>query len=1029
MAETLKDLEGWQVIIKDDKGRIIEENNRRRSRKRGVENVYLQRISDGLSFGKGESVIFNDSITETYSVYLIHEIRLNTLNNLVEIWVFSYLRWFELKPKLYYEQFRPDLIKENQTMEFYNDKFLKEVNKSELYLTAELSEVWLKDFIGVGQILPVSKWDDNTTRKVEDKDFLVRYACEPTAERFVPIDIFQIIRRVKEMEPKQSDEYLKRISVPAAVNKISKQVLHKTAPENSAPENSAPENSAKRQQRLTKKSPMKEIKVEIPPNYSLGKVSLPFNRKISTPNGTLPLKNNSIHFKSSSGSPATPRPREDAARIVQRRPISKELVFSEEIPIYSSEQESENEYPQDLNSEIQQAQAPASVKPRSTARNRVEEDDDDRHEDFVDADNSMKVDGDSEIEEEIDESTSESSGEAISLIKKRRGAYDGNMNRKSRKIHRAETQELSQNDEIESSRSRLTGEDESLKTRDILKQNVTIVSSKAGKKTNVDEKTNATEGSTKGKGIQPLHTKDRAKVIDFAALAELKKKYQTILDRFTPSNQIMDLSQLKKVRETQSILDVAELENKFRRTNHTPQKDTILSKLDRKSDLKELIRDSLQKREPLNSQIEDFIKVFLPIYESLTSSQNKLFYIVDEDESTKSVLVKEVMEELVTSSKQNELPIFDYIYIDALEYNDNKRFFEKIWTAISKDALSGDISLEALNFYFTSVPKAKKRKTLILIQNFDNISSKETSEYFEKWISSENSKLSIIGVGRGNEAMKRQMNETPAFESYFTTITLNKITKDDLQRMIVKHLQSLLKPFYIRVNGKKEIALYNDISEGEKQKLPKNVSAIDHIINTKIIELIAKNIANMSDTTGKAFKICDMAVEISKKDFVARGGLQKGKPVLFQEILPRYFSEAISMFKDDIVSKRITGMSLLARILLYTLACETEGTSSHTLGLDFLLTKMTQMLQDNSGYKASRDIKEVICGVWEPQITIEKLKQFSWISVINELIKEKLVALLPKESHANIMVELKLPHLEINYAFWMDEAFKNMDHV
>ncbi|CAI4047422.1 hypothetical protein N7582_004100 [Saccharomyces uvarum] len=1019
MAETLKDLEGWQVIIKDDKGRIIEENNRRRSRKRGVENVYLQRISDGLSFGKGESVIFNDSITETYSVYLIHEIRLNTLNNLVEIWVFSYLRWFELKPKLYYEQFRPDLIEESQTMEFYNDKFLKEVNKSEIYLTAELSEIWLKDFIAVGQILPESKWDDSTIKKVEDKDFLVRYACEPTAENFVPIDIFQIIRRVKEMEPKQSDEYLKRISVPAVVNKISKQTVPKVAPER----------SAKRQQRLTKKSPMKEIKVEFPPDINLGKVRFPFNRKISTENGSRSLESNSFKTLSFSGSPAISMPREDAARIVQRRPISKELVFSEEIPIYSSEQESEIEDSKDQNSDIQQAQSPPSAEPGSSTENGVEEDDDDHREDFVDADNSIKVDGDSEIEEEIDETTSESSSEAISLIHKRRGAHGDNMSRKSRKIHITETQELSQNDEIKSSRSEVIGRDKPLKTLDDLKQNATMASSKAEKKTEVNEKTKTTEGSSKGKGSHSSPTKDKAKVIDFAALSELKKKYQTILDRFAPCNQIMDLSQLKKVRDTQSVLDVAELENKLRRTNHTPEMDTILSKLNSKNNLEELIRDTLQKRKPLDPQVEDFVKVFLPIYESLMSSQNKLFYIVNEDVSAKFMLAKEVMEELVTSSKQNELPIFDYIYIDALEYSDTKGFFERIWTAISKDALSGDISLEALNFYFTSVPKAKKRRTLILVQNFDHISSKETSRYFGKWISSENSKLSIIGVGSNNETIKKLMNESPSFQSHFTSIMLSKITKDDLQRMIVSYLQSLLKPFYVRMNGKKVMALHNDISEVEKQKLPENVSAIEHIINTKIIELIAKNIANVSGTTGKAFKICDMAVETSKKDFVERGGLRKGKSVSFQEILPRYFSEAIGRFNDDTFSKRVIGMSLLARIFLYTLALETEGTNNHTLGLDFLLTKMTQMLQDNPGYKASRDIKEVICNVWEPQITIEKLKNFSWISVINELIKEKLVALVPKESNANIMVELKLSHLEVNYAFSMDEAFKNMDHV
>lgn len=179
----------------------------------------------------------------------------------------------------------------------------------------------------------------------------------------------------------------------------------------------------------------------------------------------------------------------------------------------------------------------------------------------------------------------------------------------------------------------------------------------------------------------------------------------------------------------------------------------------------------------------------------------------------------------------------------------------------------------------------------------------------------------------------RANDESALFQSHFTSIMLSKITKDDLQRMIVSYLQSLLKPFYVRMNGKKVMALHNDISEVEKQKLPENVSAIDHIINTKIIELIAKNIANVSDTTGKAFKICDMAVETSKKDFVERGGLRKGKSVLFQEILPRYFSEAIGRFNDDTFSKRVIGMSVLARIFLYTLALETEGTNNHTLGL------------------------------------------------------------------------------------------------
>lgn len=281
MAKTLKDLDGWQVIITDDQGRVIDDNNRRRSRKRGGENVFLKRISDGLSFGKGESVIFNDNVTETYSVYLIHEIRLNTLNNVVEIWVFSYLRWFELKPKLYYEQFRPDLIKEDHPLEFYKDKFFNEVNKSELYLTAELSEIWLKDFIAVGQILPESQWNDSSIDKTEDRDFLVRYACEPTAEKFVPIDIFQIIRRVKEMEPKQSDEYLKRVSVPVSGQKTNRQVIHKMGVERSS-------------KRLAKKPSMKKIKIEPSADDDVNNGNVPFQRGTSTSHGSISPQEESV---------------------------------------------------------------------------------------------------------------------------------------------------------------------------------------------------------------------------------------------------------------------------------------------------------------------------------------------------------------------------------------------------------------------------------------------------------------------------------------------------------------------------------------------------------------------------------------------------------------------------------------------------------------------------------------------------------------------------------------------------------------
>lgn len=986
MAETLKDLDGWQVIITDDQGRVIDDNNRRRSRKRGGENVFLKRISDGLSFGKGESVIFNDNVTETYSVYLIHEIRLNTLNNLVEIWVFSYLRWFELKPKLYYEQFRPDLIKENHPMEFYKDKFFNEVNKSELYLTAELSEIWLKDFIAVGQILPESQWNDSSIEKIEDRDFLVRYACEPTAEKFVSIDIFQIIKRVKEMEPKQSDEYLKRVSAPVSSNKTNRQITHKMGLER----------SAKRQQRLAKKPPMKEIKVEPSSDDDTNKGNVSYKQGTSKMYGSQSPERKSFFLNSSSASPTALTSPTDSSRVVQKRSISKELIVSEEIPINSSEQESDNEESREPNPGLQQKSSVIPAQPESklesTSTGFI-----DRQENFVHENNPPKVSDDSELEEETDEFTSESSGEAIIAVNKRRGTDGSKMSRKTRKIYIQETQELPQNDDTETD-NEIEG----------------------------NGKTGTLMGSTRDSSInnKSIPRKGNAKMIDFAALSKLKKKYQIILDRFVPGNQVIDFSQLKKARDEQSSLDVASLEDKLRKTCSTPGKETILSKLNSKIDLEELIRESLRKRELQKPQVEDFIKLFLPIYESLMSSQNKLFYVANADGSTKSSLVNDVMDELITSSVQKELPIFDYIHVDALELTGMNALFEKIWSAISKENLPGDISLEALNFYTTNVPKAKKRRTLILIQNIDNLLNEKTLQYFEKWISSKNSKLSVICVGGHNVMIKEQINVMPSFKPHFTEIIFNKVNKDELLQMIITRLKCLLKPFYVKVNEKKEMTIYNNIRKGQKQKLPDNVIVINHKINNKIIQLIARNVANVSGGTEKAFKICEAAVEISKNDFLRKGGLQKGKPVAFQEMVPRYFSEAINGFKDETISKKVIGMSLLMRTFLYTLAQETEGTNRHTLALETVLIKMVKMLRDNPGYKASKEIRKVVCGAWEPKITIEKLKQFSWISVVNDLVGEKLVVVVLEEPSASIMVELKLP-LEISYAFSMDEAFKN----
>lgn len=213
MAEDARELSGWEIVIKDENGNVISDDRRRSRNRRGEENVYLQRESDRLTFGRGDSVIMRDAATVSYSVYLINEIRLNTLNNIVEIWAFSYLRWFELKPVLYYQEFTPELLDEDHPEEFYKEKFTNEIDRGELYLTAELSEIWLKDFLAVADMRTTQQWNDPAVHKTADKDFILRYMCEPTGENFVPFDIKKEKRLMLNSEPKSYDDRLKRFSV------------------------------------------------------------------------------------------------------------------------------------------------------------------------------------------------------------------------------------------------------------------------------------------------------------------------------------------------------------------------------------------------------------------------------------------------------------------------------------------------------------------------------------------------------------------------------------------------------------------------------------------------------------------------------------------------------------------------------------------------------------------------------------------------------------------------------------------------
>lgn len=212
MNTSQAEIEGWQVFNTDEHGKLID-NTRRRSRGAPTrEYIYLQRVEDGLSFRRGDSVITVDKPSNTLYVYLVHDIKFDSLTGNIEIIALNYLRWFELKSKTYYKQFRPEILDNEHDNHYYDEMLEKELDKNELFLTAEVSKIYLKDFVGLANVKNI-----NDYQMIENKDplvdFFVRYICEPDSLNFVSIDIYQEIHIIRTTEVKYSEHRLRKLTV------------------------------------------------------------------------------------------------------------------------------------------------------------------------------------------------------------------------------------------------------------------------------------------------------------------------------------------------------------------------------------------------------------------------------------------------------------------------------------------------------------------------------------------------------------------------------------------------------------------------------------------------------------------------------------------------------------------------------------------------------------------------------------------------------------------------------------------------
>ncbi|AQZ18345.1 SIR3 (YLR442C) and ORC1 (YML065W) [Zygosaccharomyces parabailii] len=997
MAQTLKDIRGWEVITTDENGNIINDN-RRRSRKRGgSEKTFLVRLSDGLKFGRGDSVIMDDGGTNTYSVYLIHEIRLNTLNNLVEIWAFSYLRWFELKPQLYYALFNPAFAAENRPIEEYRARFIEEVNKAEIYLTAELSEIWLKDFVDVANIMTESQWKQSG--KLEDKDFFVRYICEPTAESYVPIDIVKEKKMLLDAEPKSFEEHLKKMSLPPAVtynqrpskaklnstrvsghNKVASlsEIKLETETDDDAEEHEEGRNKAEKEKEKEKRDTNEsgeEKGKKTAKSWSQSRIK---SRK---------RKNKSKINTSQTSSPSPPS---DAYSDAQETPstVSKSSPAkggNKEQPSkvnlfhkLTAEGEDENESGSEQESDSDDAEEDSNFTAKEDDAT-VDESEDTHEEEDVD----------SEEEEEIDEEEEEEGEEASNTSPKkvRRKMIPGN-HKKSRKL-------LASSTPATPSRPSTSNSNGSPAIRKFTKRNV----------------------------------------------ARAKKKYTPFSKRFKSVDEIPNLTELAEFNQSTDDLNVAALENKLR----TPKKheivETIFSKIKKQlysSHEKEEIVKSTNFQDYLPARENEFASIYLSLYSAIESGSATTVYVAGTPGVGKTLTVREVVKELQRSADQNELPLFQYVEINGLKMVKPTDSYEVLWNKIMGERLTWGAAMESLEFYFNKVPQNKKRPVVVLLDELDALVTKtqDIMYNFFNWTTYENAKLIVIAVANTMDLPERQLGNKVSSRIGFTRIMFTGYTHEELRKIINFRLKGLNNSFFY-VDTQNGSARMVTPEEAMQAQLPPHTKRVRLTMSDDAIEIASRKVASVSGDARRALKVCKRAAEIAEQHYMSKHGYAYDGQVSMPEeedtndgeelqtVHIAHVTRALNETINSQSTKFIAKMSFTGKLFLYALLNLIKKTELQEQQLGDILDEIHLLIEVNGNNKFILELSRVLFQQ-DTETSPEQLKIISWDFVINQLVEAGIIFRQSMKNERLTCVKLNISQEDVNKGLEQDENLKNL---
>ncbi|CAH02150.1 origin recognition complex subunit 1 [Kluyveromyces lactis] len=526
-------------------------------------------------------------------------------------------------------------------------------------------------------------------------------------------------------------------------------------------------------------------------------------------------------------------------------------------------------------------------------------------------------------------------------------------------------------------------------------------------------------------------------------IVRAKKAYTPFSKRYKNPKDIPDLNDI--FQRHNNDLDIAALEERFRTVSAKGKMETIFSKVKKQlnsRNSKEEIVKAADFDNYLPARENEFASIYLSLYSAIEAGTSTSIYIAGTPGVGKTLTVREVVKDLMTSADQKELPRFQYIEINGLKIVKASDSYEVFWQKISGEKLTSGAAMESLEFYFNKVPATKKRPIVVLLDELDALVSKsqDVMYNFFNWATYSNAKLIVVAVANTLDLPERHLGNKISSRIGFTRIMFTGYTHEELRTIINLRLKYLNESsFYVDPETGSSYMISPDSStietdEEEKRKDFSNYKRLKLRINPDAIEIASRKIASVSGDVRRALKVVKRAVEYAENDYLKRlryerlvnskkdtSGNGTGNEEL-QSVEIKHITKALNESSTSPEQQFISGLSFSGKLFLYALINLIKKKQTD-VQLGDIVEEMRLLIDVNGNNKYILELKRILFQN-DSVDTKEQLRAVSWDYILLQLLDAGVVVRQYLKNERLSTIKLNISMEDAEQCLHEDEMLK-----